>query len=234
MKKHLWMLLASVSLSGVHAFDGLQDEEIMTFAAEEEILVLQAESDDRFVDVVNLLQKDNYSDEPKVMNLEVQVYDGQVFVKSSKGIINRNYDTPVSSHEKKDLLYIVNTLARNSLMSIASDKGSLKKAGDRINHLHPLRFLMTIFTDEEMKADISAIRSRGWVWSSFYDGLEGSLKEESKKGNIKTEFVMNFAQIIGINPDKILPAIQDKRWKDFVNILIDTVPRTGNPNRYDM
>lgn len=169
------------------------------------------------------------------MNFIVSSLNGiEVSLCSSKKSPARNYYAPITQQEKDDLAYIINTLAKSSLLSIASSKSSLKKAGDRIDHLHPLKFLMGIFTDEELKANISAIKNRGWVWDKFYDGIEGSLFEESKKNNIKAEFVMDFSRTIGINAQLILPSIKQKKWKEFVNILIDTIPRKGNPERYDM
>lgn len=201
-------------------------------------LTLSSYSEDKFVDVIHCFY-DNAPNEPnclpQTLTLEVAVNSNQILVKSSRQQSpSRNYNTPVLQNEKEDLAYITTTLARSSLPSLATSKSSLKKAGDRIDHLHPLRFLMTIFTDEELKANISAIRSRGWVWDKFYSGLEGSLKEEARKNNMNNEFVVDFANIIGINVSLIQPAIQEKRWKEFVNLLIDSVPRTGNPTRYDM
>lgn len=140
----------------------------------------------------------------------------------------------VTKQEKKDLVYIVHSLARNSWTSILSDKSALKKAGDRIGHLHPLRFLMTVFTDEELKADISAVRGRSLVWKNFYEGLENSFKQESQKNNIPQEFVDDFAARLGIDVALVTPLINESRWKDFIDTLIDKVPRSGNPGRYDM
>ncbi len=146
----------------------------------------------------------------------------------------RDYDEPVAKQEKKDITYIVTTLGNESLISIGTAKSSLKKAGDRIDHLHPLRFLMTVFTDERLKAGIHAIRDRGgWIWSGFIDGLVGSLNEEGGRKNL-LQFVPDFASKVKIDPELILPALQQGKWSDFVNILIDKIPRETDPNRYDM
>lgn len=219
-------------------FNGVYSNEI-TPARE---LMFSSHSEDKFVDVIQYLAENSPSTPPfesgdlsRIFTFEVAVNENNILVRSSKKQgPQRNYNVPVTQAEKDDLKYITQTLARSSLPGIATSKSSIKKAGDRIDHLHPLRFLMTIFTDDELKANISAIRSRGWVWDKFYDGLEGSLKEESKKDNMRNEFVVDFANTININIDLIKPAITEKRWKDFVNILIESVPRSGNPGRYDM
>lgn len=206
-------------------------------------IILSSTSEDKFVDVIECLfdtsQKSPFSEADstsQTLCLEVAVNSNQIFVKSSKQqSVQRNYLIPVTQSEKDDLVFITTTLARSSLPSLAVQKPALKRAGDRIDHLHPLRFLMTVFTDEELKANISGIRGRGgWVWDKFYDGLEGSLKEEARKNNMRDEFVVDFANTIGINASIIQPSIQGKRWKELVNTLIDSVPRSGNTARYDM
>jgi len=64
------------------------------------------------------------------------------------------------------------------LISIAIAKGDLVAAGDRIDHVHPLRFLEAVFTDEELKVGIRNIRGKGWVWNHFVGGLKDSLSTE--------------------------------------------------------
>lgn len=230
MKKIIGTILTLLCITSIHGQE--IDHEI----------ILSSSSEDKFVDVIQCLfdsSSNAFSAETNsishTLTLEVAVNSNQILVKSSRQQSpQRNYNIPVNQNEKDDLAFITTTLARSSLPSLATSKSSLKKAGDRIDHLHPLRFLMTIFTDEELKANISAIRSRSWVWGKFYDGLEGSLKEESRKNNMNNEFVIDFANIIGINVSLIQNAIQEKHWKEFVNILIDAVPRSGNSTRYDM
>lgn len=162
---------------------------------------------------------------------------GMTLKPCKKGGNARNYYKPVSPSEQKDIRYIVTTLAQNTLASITSSRSSLKKAGDRIDRVHPLRFLSVVFSDEELKAGIHAIRDRngfGKIWDEFSSGLIGSLREEAAAQNLTVEIIQDFANTIGINVHLILAPIQESRWKDFINILIDSVPRANDPNRYNM
>lgn len=147
----------------------------------------------------------------------------------------RNYDLPVKKNEKDDISYIITTLAQETLWNIGkSHRSSLKNAGERIDHLHPLRFLMTAFTSERLKSGVHAIRDRGgWIWSGFLDGLTGSLNEEAKNDNLY-QYVSDFARKVSINVDLILPSLKAKKWEEFINVLIDKIPREIDPNRYDM
>ena len=225
------LLLAATTIGALNAQDESPYNE----------MIFSNNSHDRFVDVLNYLadsqpDSSNLQSEGsgQVLSLEVEVLADQMHVRTNKKAMTRNYNVPVTPQEKKDLSYILNTLARNSWASILGSKPALDKAGDRIDHLHPLRFLMTIFTDEELKADISAVKSKKIIWKKFFSGLEESLKQESQRNNMRPEYITDFANTVGINVNLINPSIKDKNWKEFVNILIDKIPRTGNPTRYDM
>lgn len=146
----------------------------------------------------------------------------------------RNYHVSVSKEEKQEIRYIITTLATYSLFGVGKERSSLNKAGDRIDHLHPFRFLMTIFTDEELKAGAASIRDRGGlVGGGFFDGITGSLKKEASQNNL-LQFTADFAKKVKIDEDLISPSLEKGKWKEFVNILIDKIPREIDPNRYNM
>jgi hypothetical protein len=146
----------------------------------------------------------------------------------------RDYSNPVTLAEFQDISYIVNTLSKSSYAKILASKGSLKKAGDRIDHLHPLRFLMCVFTDEELKVGVHMIRNDSWVWPDFFDdGLKKSLIQEASRNNMKPEFVQDFARQVGVDYAKIAPLIQAGKWRAFVDTLIEEIPRDGEPDRHD-
>lgn len=148
----------------------------------------------------------------------------------------RNYNDPVTPAEKKKIRKIVMTLGFDTILTVNSSKSELKKIGKEIDHIHPLKFLHTVFTDEELKAGIHAIRGRliSWIWDEFLGGLVGSLKEENAKNNMKPEFVQDFAKSIPINIDLIMPSIREGKFENLVNTLIDKVPRQNNTDRYNM
>lgn len=145
----------------------------------------------------------------------------------------RDYSASVTQAESNDIRFIVTSLADKSLMAIAFIKGDLEEAGDRIDHLHPLRFLMTMFTDEEMKVAIRNIRGRGWIWSNFAGGLKQSLATETRNGNMKDEYIIHFAQTVEVDVNHIYPAIAAHNWDHLLEVLINEVPRKGNHDRYD-
>lgn len=146
----------------------------------------------------------------------------------------RNYYIPPTSSEKQDIAYIVNTMGMSSLAKIAKAKSSLKSAGNRVNHVHPLQFLLTVFLDERMKASMQALNARSWLWDEFIDGIKKSLNEETVRDNMKIEFIQDFTLQLNIPFETIYSLAQQKKWDHLVKTLITLLPRNSDAKRYDM
>ena len=156
-----------------------------------------------------------------------------IFAKKGKQKVTRNYSAAVTSTEKENIRHIIRSLAKHNWAQLAKSESTLKKTGDKINHIHPLKFLQTVFTDEELKVGLYVIRNKSLVWGEYYDGLKKSLNEESDANNM-VQFVPDFANNVGVNVHAILPYIQSRQWNVLIDTLINSLPRQGNPDRYDM
>ncbi len=146
----------------------------------------------------------------------------------------RNYHLELTGEEKADIRFIVTFLANKSLISIGLAKADLEAAGDRIEHIHPLRFLMTVFTDEELKVGIRNIRGKGWIWNHFVGGFKESLTTETGINNMKKEFIYDFAKQVKIAPEIIIAPVSNQNWDNFIDLLITHIPRgRGDYDRFD-
>ncbi len=146
---------------------------------------------------------------------------------------SRDYFAQLHPSEHNDIRFIITFLANKSLISIAGHRGALEEAGDRIDHIHPLRFLLTVFSDEELKVGIRNIRGKGWVWGDFVSGIKESLSTEMYNQNMTDAHVLDFASRLGIKAHLITPAVKAGQWDDFIDILITEIPRKGDFRRYD-
>jgi hypothetical protein len=145
----------------------------------------------------------------------------------------RNYHHIPSHSEQEDLAHIVRTLATSSWGKLLTMRSSLKKFGDRIDHLHPLRFWQFLFSSEEMKGYIHAMRDRKKIWKEFTSDCCDTLNEESERNNFRAEYIADFSNSLGVNASDIGNAIEQKKWNTFFDLLISQIPRQGDVNRYD-
>jgi hypothetical protein len=193
--------------------------------------VINADSEDSFLEIMDqignrlALSLDNRPSNPL-----------KKFFSSAKSVkkYSRDYNVLPSQKEKDIITYITLTCANKSLLKLWKERDSIRKSGDKLLNLHPLRFLQTIFENEELKAAIASLYSRDWVWSEFKRGIVDTLHEENNKKNLRNEHVEDFAKIVKIPSNILYPYIQKADWDGLLYALIENVPRAGNPSRYDM
>lgn len=208
-------------------------QEIVVRTPDGQYNVVDVESEMNFSNTIDLLQYDlNYNGE-YIIDFMAITPKRNVQTKSMKGVV-RDYWIPVTASEKKDVAYIINTLGMSSLLKLNGEKSSIKKAGKRLDHLHPLRFLMCIFTDDEMIASMHAMDGRTWVWSEFKSGTVTTLETEADKNNLNPDQIEHFAAQIGISAGPILTLLANRQWDNFISHLLANVKRNADAGRYNM
>lgn len=221
---YLMMTVAAALLGG---------EEIVVRTPSGEPFVLDIQPNDNFLGTIEVLKSHLGASNEYILDFSTSV-DNNRKSSSSTDAIFRQYYAPVTSSEKADIRFIFTTLGHGSLLKIAKESSTLKKTGKRIDHLHPFRFLMCIFTDEEIKAGIHAARTRGWIWGECFAGIRDTLESEANCDNLKQEFINDFAGKVGVNADLISPLLANRQWSQFVDVLLEKIPRSANAGRYEM
>ena len=211
-------------------FMPISAQEIVVRSPEGCLIVAQIDPGTSFNQVIEHFQEKFGEKEEFLLDFALSSNPAQKGLTSS----GRDYNLGVSSDDKKDISMIVNTLGLGSLIKIAKSKSALKRAGKRIDPIHPLQFLACVFSDDSMKVAVHAMRNRGWIWGEFFGGLKESLEEEFQRHNLRQEQIADFSLQLNISSDLITPVIQERRWSDFISILIDTIPRNEDSGRYDM
>lgn len=150
-----------------------------------------------------------------------------------KGNQIRNYNAVLTPEEQKDISYVIETVGNASLYSIAKAKSSIKRSGKQVEHVHPLKFLAYIFSNEKLKACLHNVRGRSWVWGQFFKGLKNSFEEEAARDNILPH-IKDFTLRVGVDMNTFYPLVKNGRWKEFVDALITAIPGSQNSGRYDM
>lgn len=207
----------------------------MVVELDSETLSLEITPQDSLMEVFESLQ--NYQTD-KCANFRywsLDVSGDKIIAKSVKNLDEppRDYYNSLKANDKKDIGFILKTLANTSIFKVMAHKGELERAGERVEHVHPLQFLYTIFSDEELKVCIRNLQGKDWVWDDFLEGITTSLKKENDAENLKSEYIKDFAHQLNIDPKIISAPIKKQEWKKVVDNLIEHVPRTGDINRYD-
>lgn len=222
------MHILTYLLAGLSPLASLMAEEVVILSPNGEPLVIDVDQNDRFLDTVNMLRSYYNSGEYLIAFSTASVES-----RSGQKMEMRNYNAKLTTTEMEDTRYIMKTLGMASLITIAKERSSLRKRGKNIEPIHPLRFLLVVFTDEELKAGMHGLYGRTWVWDEFWAGLHDSFETESGRNNLN-QFVDDFSTKIGLNPNLIKPLIHSKQWNQLIKTLLDKLPRNTNSKRYDM
>jgi hypothetical protein len=133
----------------------------------------------------------------------------------------RDYYQGVSPDERKQIRFIVDTLANSNLASICFHQNDLNAAGDRIGNMHPFRFLEVLLADPHVRKGVLKIRQRSLIWPKFYEGIRGSLSAEAHRHNLRTDHIEAFALSIHQDPHWMTPLISHQQWEHLVEGLLE-------------
>lgn len=145
----------------------------------------------------------------------------------------RDYSYSPSEEDKKNIFYLIKTLADKNEAYLLFNKGSIESAGKKTEHIHPLKLLQIIFTDEELKVGIRNMSKRKWVWDSFRQGTADSLADEARIGNMPYAYLGVFCATVNLDEKVVKDQYVNGHWREFIDTLVNKVPRKADSRRYD-
>jgi len=126
---------------------------------------------------------------------------------------------PMTEEEAKIIGKLIETIATNNPLVLGLNKASVEKMGTRIAHIHPLRFLGTIFSDPDLKEYMREIRDSIFKWGAFLKGLSEQMEAEANRNNLSS-FTLGFCQVVGADPERIRGYFQKQDWEKLLEYLI--------------
>lgn len=131
------------------------------------------------------------------------------------------YKELVCSEEDRANIYeLIMTMAREGKMSLLFKQSHMKLLGAKICHVHPLKFLATIFSDPQLKECMREVFNDHFKRNGFMDGLGSSLTREAEKGTCEI-YLKEFSQEVGVKVEILHKFFQARDWDGFVRCLIE-------------
>jgi len=133
-----------------------------------------------------------------------------------------SYKELICTEQDKAYIYaIISTMAENGTLSLLFKQSELKEMGAQINHVHPLKFLSSIFTNPNLKSGMANIWDDYFKKNGFLDGLAPSLSRELEKGKLM-QYLAEFAAEIGVKEESLRPYFEARDWENLVLFLIQS------------
>lgn len=134
----------------------------------------------------------------------------------------KDYHRPIlDPDETKIIKEVIHTLATANIFKLPGLKSGLYKKGKKIDHVHPLRQLVYIFTNPDLKEDFRQVSKRSIVWRQYSSEMGDVLALEAGRNNL-IEHVEDFAAALKVSPSTARSYLNRKKWRDFLEWLIET------------
>ncbi|MEN9654668.1 MAG: hypothetical protein RL235_780 [Chlamydiota bacterium] len=124
-----------------------------------------------------------------------------------------------TDEDKANIYELITTMAEHGKLSLLMKQGHLKGIGAQINHVHPLKFISTVITNDRLKSCMGSIFDDYFKRINFMDGLGSSLSREAERGKLE-KYMSEFAKEVNVPTENIRSFFRDRDWEGLVRYLM--------------
>lgn len=206
------------------------DEEIANFIETPKIEVQESVDDTVDREMAAILQKEEVAEEdleervPEIEDLSHLAKRPSVTIAEPQASDTASaYEKlPISVVDKQRISAILTTMAENSVFKLLFQKKQLEKWGREINHVHPIRFLGSVFADPRLVHCMFEIRRSGFKWEGFIEGFSQRFLEELNAGNVQA-YIPGLAESLHLNSRDLMTYVQ---YKDFEGLVLHLMEKS--------
>jgi hypothetical protein len=137
-------------------------------------------------------------------------------------VVNHYALLPLAPKHDEMIRKMITTIAETHPVALWPKRKELEKMGDEIeSHVHPFRFMGTIFTRPELKRCMREIIDSRLKWGEFSQGFARRMFTEARKNNLAPYYV-GFCQAVKVRPDEIRPFFEKADWGGLLKYLAKT------------
>ena len=135
-------------------------------------------------------------------------------------IADVSYDELACTQEDREkIAFLITTMGENGKIALLFKARELRRIGDEILHVHPLRFLGVVFSNPILINHMREIYNDYFKWNEFIDGLGTSLTAQANRDKLNC-YLNDFSKEINILPDNMKHFIAAREWERFVLFLM--------------
>ena len=129
-----------------------------------------------------------------------------------------------SEDDQKFIRELIETLGEEGKIALLFKATYLKRLGALICHVHPIKFLATIFKDTYLSQCATMIMEDSFKRAEFMDGLGSGLAREMEKGTLES-YLADFQKEIGgtTKLDEIQAICKTRNWERLIYYLLEHV-----------
>lgn len=129
------------------------------------------------------------------------------------------YSLYISDTDKQTIHWVIHTIAKNNPVKLGLNQKEIRKKGDKIQHVHPLRFLSFVMGEGGLRSDMHKIKKSGFKWNNFIKDYSNRLSREASSNNLNA-YVPGFAHSLAVDEQTIQSMIDRHDWHGLVNYFL--------------
>jgi hypothetical protein len=129
------------------------------------------------------------------------------------------YQLRLLDKDKKRIDKLIKELADSSYWSLLRRKKEFDKLKEKIEPIHPLRFIGYIYSKDSLKKRMPRIQNESLKWNRFVSSFGDRMSKEASHGNL-LPYLPGFCQLLGVNPRDVEHFIQKRDWKKLLDFLM--------------
>ena len=130
------------------------------------------------------------------------------------------YELSLSESASAKIYKLIHNMGTLSWPKLLWKKRDMEKLGDQIDHVHPLRFLGVIMSNDHLKDCMREVRDSPLKMNRFMNGLSEKLDKNFKHHNLLMH-IPGFAETVKKDPYRIEDLILKKKWRALVDYLLE-------------
>ena len=140
----------------------------------------------------------------------------------SKGQKNESFaELPRTAEDEVKITDLISTMGSNGKIALLlHHERRLRKMGDELRYIHPLKFIGFIFSKPDLKEHMGSIFDDFFKRINFVKDYSQAIDVFDLK-NMLVIYVDDFCKEVDVNPDKIRPFINNKDWEGLLRFLIN-------------
>lgn len=139
---------------------------------------------------------------------------------TKSGDVNQYETLPLTAEEKEKIGEILMTLAENNVFQLLFQKKRLERLGHEIHHVHPVRFMGTVFSDPRLVYCMRSIRRSSFKWDGFLDGFIERIQDEAKAGNLN-DYIPGLAEALHLKAQDLQYFVDQKNFEGLIVFLTE-------------
>ncbi|MCB1084650.1 MAG: hypothetical protein KDK60_00955 [Chlamydiia bacterium] len=157
--------------------------------------------------------------------IDLHESEGKLALASSSPNYECFYNLSLSEEDRSNISKLIKNMGDSNWWELLNQKKKMEKIGDKLYHVHPLRFIGYILSDPTLKKKMGKIMGDIVKRKSFLTGFGKrigfvqKMSKEAEKDNL-FQYISGFSQSIGVSEEEIISYFHAHDWEGLIKALI--------------